>query len=137
MICSSVKRLFLIRLLLRWGRLYIKSREPAGGRSGSLIYTGARFAQLLEGPGSSVDEIMASIQKDKRHDQITLLPVPQRSVRRFGKWTMAYAGRSLYVDRHVKRHFQHLRGEEQVEECERLIELMWALNQSMPVPSIS
>ncbi|KFG89457.1 hypothetical protein BV98_002721 [Sphingobium herbicidovorans NBRC 16415] len=33
MICSSVKRLFLIRLLLRWGRLYIKSREPAGGRS--------------------------------------------------------------------------------------------------------
>ena len=33
MICSSEKRLFLIHLLLGWGRLYIKSREPAGGRS--------------------------------------------------------------------------------------------------------
>ena len=30
MICSSVKRLFLIRLLLRSGRLYIRSRVAAG-----------------------------------------------------------------------------------------------------------
>lgn len=101
--------------------------------TGALIYTGARFAQLLEGANSAVDQIMASIEKDRRHEQIIYLPVRQRPVRRFATWAMAYAGPSLYVDRHVKRHFLYLQNEEQEEECEKLTELMWALNQSKHV----
>ncbi|MBB6124229.1 BLUF domain-containing protein [Sphingobium subterraneum] len=103
--------------------------------TGALIYTGVRFAQLLEGPSTSVDQVMASIEKDIRHERIVILPVFQKSVRRFSTWALAYAGPSLYVDRHIKRHFQNLPEEERVEECERLVELMWALSQSIPVPS--
>ena len=104
--------------------------------TGALLYTGARFAQLLEGPRCSVDEVMASIEKDSRHEQITRLPVRQQFARRFPTWAMAYAGPSLYVDRQIKRYFQDLRGEDPADECDKLIELMWALNQSNPATSI-
>ena len=81
--------------------------------TGALIYAGARFAQLLEGPSRSVNQIMASVEQDQRHEQINHIPVRKRRVRRFATWGMAYAGPSLHVDRHLKRHFLYLRDEEQ------------------------
>jgi hypothetical protein len=98
--------------------------------TGALIYTGPRFAQLLEGPNSSVDQIMGSIERDPRHEQIVRIPVKQTGERRFSAWSMAYAGPSLYVDRQVKRHFTYSQGAHPSDEGANLIELMWALNHS-------
>ena len=53
MICSSEKRLFLIHLLLRWGRRYIRSREPAGG--GSIAY---RFWHLGGGVHLPIPQVV-------------------------------------------------------------------------------
>ncbi|WP_249218749.1 TniB family NTP-binding protein [Falsirhodobacter algicola] len=47
MICASVKRLFLISLLLQsWRRLYIKVRDFAGGRSIPIVALGTKDAWL-------------------------------------------------------------------------------------------
>ena len=98
--------------------------------TGVLLYTGARFAQLMEGPAQSVDTLMARIARDERHDRITMLQVSRPSVRRFDEWAMAYAGRSTYVDRHLRALLQDVGEAERRDGCEALIELMWALNNT-------
>jgi hypothetical protein len=38
--------------------------------TGALLFTGSHFAQILEGPPSSVEELMQSIKRDPRHDSV-------------------------------------------------------------------
>ena len=92
--------------------------------SGALIFTGAHFAQALEGSGPNIDVLMSSIRRDERHTRVTIVDRSQISRRRFESWQMAYQGLSRYVDsplerlleapqiersRHVERIYQMMR----------------------------
>lgn len=78
-----------------------RSRNKALGVSGALIFTGANFAQVLEGPQAAIDELMVSIASDPRHTSLKLVRTDELEERRFGSWSMAYSGTSLYVDHHI------------------------------------
>ena len=61
------------------------------GVTGILLYTDGSFFQVLEGEETIVDDIFASISRDERHKQVTVIirePIAKRS---FGDWTMGYA----------------------------------------------
>jgi hypothetical protein len=69
--------------------------------TGALIFTGKRFAQVLEGPESSLDELMNSIRRDPRHTDLTVVQQTPVAERRFAGWSMAYSGASTYVNRQI------------------------------------
>ena len=71
--------------------------------TGALTYTGLHFAQVLEGPDQSVNELMASIQRDRRHRDVTVVVRQKAAARRFAGWAMACADPSPYLDRQMKR----------------------------------
>lgn len=58
--------------------------------SGMLLYRRGRFFQVLEGPRDAVDELMAKIRRDPRHDEIRVLLTEEIEERRFEEWTMGY-----------------------------------------------
>lgn len=60
--------------------------------TGALMFTYANFAQVLEGPSSSVGELMRSIGNDSRHTNVRVLEVEAIDRRRFSRWSMAYVG---------------------------------------------
>lgn len=67
--------------------------------TGSLIYTGKRFAQYLEGPGDGLDVVRAKIANDPRHSDIVTLSEGSAAERRFAGWTLAYRGGAAFVER--------------------------------------
>ena len=79
-----------------------RSRNARLDVTGALIFTEARFAQVLEGSTEAVEELMASIRRDPRHKDVEVVEVAEITSRRFPNWTMAYSGPSFYVDRHIK-----------------------------------
>lgn len=69
--------------------------------TGALLFTGSQFAQILEGPQSPVEQLMQSIQRDPRHDEVIIVDQEFIQARRFAQWSMAYSGPSLFVRRSV------------------------------------
>jgi hypothetical protein len=63
--------------------------------SGGLIFSGEWFAQALEGDRVAVAETFARIERDGRHDEITVIESRTMESRRFGFWSMAAAGWSI------------------------------------------
>ena len=70
--------------------------------TGALIYTGSEFAQILEGTEGALGELMASIHRDKRHTNVTVVYQEPINERKFSKWSMAYSGQATYVINHVR-----------------------------------
>jgi hypothetical protein len=60
MICASVKRLFLMRLLLLVDRLYIRMRDLSGGRSIALA-ADTKLAGFAAGVEADKDDVAAAI----------------------------------------------------------------------------
>ncbi len=58
--------------------------------TGALLYNAGYFAQVLEGPRSSVEEIFEKIQMDARHGDVTVLEGGDAEVRDFPEWSMAH-----------------------------------------------
>lgn len=91
--------------------------------TGALLFTGRYFAQRLEGPKESIDVLMRSISLDDRHKGIRLADEGPIETREFSGWSMAYSGRSSFVEGHVVAVFnadqKSLRAEAQ-----KLIRLM-------------
>ncbi len=56
--------------------------------TGALIATGTHFSQVLEGPASAVEPLMASIARDPRHRDVRILYEATTARRRFGTWAM-------------------------------------------------
>ncbi len=80
-----------------------RDRNPARGLTGALLFTGQHFAQVLEGPVAAVDQLMATVAADPRHDDLVVVDRRPIAQRRFGRWSMAYYGPSQFVTRHVTR----------------------------------
>ncbi len=60
------------------------------GLTGMLLYAEGSFFQVLEGQPDVVDALYAKIERDTRHDQMTLIirePIPKRH---FDAWTMGF-----------------------------------------------
>lgn len=95
------------------------------GVTGALVYTRSRFAQILEGPDEAVDAIMAKIARDPRHEQVTVVDVQRPAERAFGSWSLAYAGGSRYVDKHIAPLLDG--GSARGDEARQLRQLMKAL----------
>ncbi len=70
--------------------LLIKARVNNHFRdvTGVLLYDGASFLQVLEGPEETVKKLYDSIAKDPRHAQVTALFEREVDHRDFGDWAM-------------------------------------------------
>jgi hypothetical protein len=91
--------------------------------TGALLYTGERFAQLLEGPEGAVLGVMDSIRRDPRHTDIVSLEPNQLTARRFASWSLAYSGHSTFAAGIVERALED-RSNGHGEATARLIRLM-------------
>jgi hypothetical protein len=78
-------------------------RNHALGISGCLLFAGGRFAQALEGDRDAVTALMTRIVHDPRHLDVTILEEGELSARRFGDWSLDYAGPSFFVQRTISR----------------------------------
>lgn len=107
------------------GAALIKNR--ALGISGSLIFSGHRFAQCLQGEAKAVDALMETIAADSRHTHVSIVVDRAIDRRSYSGWGLNYAGPSLYVDRHLKAVVQSAGGARDERAIQRLSELMLEL----------
>ncbi len=70
---------------------------------GALIFTERHFAQILEGPKETIDQLMVSIRRDWRHEQVTVIERRPIDGYRFADWSLAYWGDAGYMDGKVER----------------------------------
>lgn len=99
------------------------ARNRALDVTGALIFTGTYFAQRLEGPEKSIDELMASISADKRHKCLRVADDGPIDSRDFSNWYMAYSGQSSFVESRVFAVFR-AEGRALCSEAKQLIRLM-------------
>lgn len=78
-----------------------RARNVTLNVTGALVATTDHFAQILEGPAAAIIELMDSIHRDPRHNEVTTLRVNAISQRSFPTWSMAYSGASTYVSRQI------------------------------------
>lgn len=71
--------------------------------TGALIFSGSRFAQLIEGPPGNVALLRAAIERDSRHRDIHTLEAAPVQCRQFADWSLAYSGSSTFVDLELRR----------------------------------
>lgn len=100
------------------------AHNPTVGLTGALLFTGTHFAQVLEGNEAAIDQLMASISHDQRHDQVTVVQHGPIAERQFSDWSMAYRGPSKFVSRHVTRLLANPSPAEQRRAAEWLTDLL-------------
>lgn len=64
--------------------------NAAKGITGALVYADGVFLQILEGDRVKVQDLMARIFRDVRHETVTVLREGEVPAAVFGSWTMAY-----------------------------------------------
>ncbi len=62
------------------------------GITGALLYSAGNFAQVLEGPLSSIEQTFEMIQRDPRHSEVVVIQSGPTAARDFPEWSMAFAG---------------------------------------------
>ncbi len=62
--------------------------------TGALMFNAGAFAQVLEGPRQGVEATFERIQRDLRHDDVTVLQCGPAESRGFANWSMAFVGAS-------------------------------------------
>jgi hypothetical protein len=62
--------------------------------TGALLFNAGCFAQVLEGPLSSVEAAFERIQQDERHGEVSLLTMEPIAERSFPNWAMGFVGLS-------------------------------------------
>jgi hypothetical protein len=69
---------------------HARGSNAAKGITGALIYVDGIFLQILEGEAGVVQELMARISKDLRHETVTVLKEGVVASASFSDWRMAY-----------------------------------------------
>ena len=59
--------------------------------TGALLFNREFFAQVLEGPRTSVETTFERIQRDRRHGEVTVVENGFAGARDFPEWAMAHA----------------------------------------------
>ena len=65
-----------------------RRNNPARGITGLLCHTHDSFVQVVEGGREPISDLLRSIYRDDRHQQMTILSFEEIAERRFGNWTM-------------------------------------------------
>lgn len=68
-----------------------RRNNPTLSLTGALIFSNDCFAQVLEGPLSSIEGVFESIECDARHRDVTVLHFKPIEARSFPNWSMAFA----------------------------------------------
>ena len=102
-----------------------RASNPGLGLTGAMLFSGEYYAQVLEGTVASVDQLMARVAKDSRHDSLLVVAREPIVARRFSNWSMAYSGPSQFVARHVTRLLVDPILTRQGRSAEWLNELLW------------
>lgn len=79
----------------------VREAAPRNGLDGitGLLYSEEdAFLQAIEGPDDSVSDLMARLEKDHRHRDLTVLVDRSIAEREFGDWTMIYRDRRESID---------------------------------------
>jgi hypothetical protein len=71
--------------------------------TGVLVFDGAHFAQFIEGPKGNVQALRSAIESDSRHQDVTNILFDSEATRQLPNWSLAYAGRSLVIQRVIRR----------------------------------
>ena len=73
------------------GRLFTEARSnnKRQGITGALLLSEDRFVQVLEGDEDAVRALFTSIEKDPRHDSVSVLETGMVPARVFARWAMA------------------------------------------------
>lgn len=69
-----------------------RTNNAANEITGALIFNSGFFAQVLEGPIEKVEQTFERIQRDMRHEDISVLEFVTVAFRDFPEWSMAFAG---------------------------------------------
>ncbi|MCG8634611.1 MAG: BLUF domain-containing protein [Desulfobacterales bacterium] len=74
--------------------LLAKARQTNSelGVTGMLLYDKGSFFQVIEGEPEVITSLLASIEKDKRHDRFVKIIYEEIDERDFSEWTMGYSG---------------------------------------------
>ncbi|MGU3656671.1 BLUF domain-containing protein [Methylobacterium fujisawaense] len=75
-----------------------RARNAVLDVTGALVALQHWFAQILEGSGGSIDTLMTSISRDRRHRDVQILVYEDIKERQFPDWTLAYNGSAHFVD---------------------------------------
>lgn len=73
------------------------SRNTQFHVSGTLIYSGVHFAQLIEGSETRINKLIENILIDSRHDGCTIIDRETIGRRTTDGWGLRYSGRSTFV----------------------------------------
>ena len=65
-----------------------RRKNPTRGITGLLCHTHDSFVQVVEGGREPISDLLRSIYRDDRHQQMTILLFEEIAERRFGNWTM-------------------------------------------------
>jgi hypothetical protein len=79
-----------------------RRRNASLGVTGALLFTGTRFAQIIEGSAGGLAALQASIARDPRHADVRTIVDGPCGRRLFDDWSLAYAGPSLFVSTQVE-----------------------------------
>lgn len=69
-----------------------RTNNLAAGVTGALLFNAGCFGQVLEGGRRVVEATFERIQRDPRHDDVSLLDFQQVAARGFASWSMAFIG---------------------------------------------
>jgi Sensors of blue-light using FAD len=67
-----------------------RSKNARAGITGALAYVDGCFLQVLEGEAAAVQQLMARIAIDLRHETVTVLQAGEIAAAAFPDWQMAY-----------------------------------------------
>ncbi len=67
-----------------------RSNNSRQNVTGALLFNSGYFAQVLEGPRTSIERIFERIQRDPRHGEVTVLDSGSAPERSFPEWSMAH-----------------------------------------------
>ncbi|WP_066810644.1 BLUF domain-containing protein [Sphingomonas asaccharolytica] len=74
------------------------ARNGIEGITGLLYTEDDTFLQVIEGPSDSVSDLIARLENDARHRDLTILVDRSIAEREFGDWTMIYRDRRESID---------------------------------------
>ena len=84
-----------------------RSRNSLYKITGMLLYDSGSFLQVLEGPADSIDIVLQSIMRDKRHNSTRIILRQSVPAREFQSWAMGFVDTSTSTARpagHVNYH---------------------------------
>lgn len=89
-----------------------RAGNEARNVTGALIYVDGVFLQVLEGERKALDELLAGIRNDSRHESMKVFHEAEIEQRTFSEWRMAY----LSTDIEDMARWAGLEGTEGIEE---------------------